>query len=175
MPPPLEGKSVRLRALTTDDVAFAVAFANDEDLRAYLRFDRPMSEATERAWIEALDDERDCVWLMEDAATGASVGLIGLHDLHWVARHAELGLGILRAQDRGRGVGAEAIRLVLAYAFDDLGLRRVHLRVLDDNPAKRLYERLGFRHEGTLRAHMFKRGAPHDLHLYGLFAEEWAR
>lgn len=164
---------MRLRPLRMDDVAFCLAFANDPELRGWLRFERPTTESQERGWIEhVLHDDEERVWAMTKPGADEPLGLISLTGFDPVARRAELGLGILRAEDRGGGIGGEAIRLVLAHAFDDLDLQRVHLEVLDDNPAARLYERVGFRLEGRLRRHAWKRGAWRDKLIMGILAEE---
>jgi RimJ/RimL family protein N-acetyltransferase len=178
--PTLEGPRVRLRLPTEDDLGFALRFANDEELRGWLRFYRPTGEAEEREWLESLPDGTDLVWIVErkDPVPGAApapepIGFVSLADVQHVPGHAELGLGLLGEAHRGRGLGTEAIRLVLSHAFGAMRLQRVHLHVLTDNPAVRLYERLGFRREGTLRRHAFKRGAWRDQHVMGLLAEEW--
>jgi ribosomal protein S18 acetylase RimI-like enzyme len=54
----------------------------------------------------------------------------------------ELSIGVLAAE-RGRGIGAALLAAALAQAALD-GHRRVSLSVEPDNPAFRLYERLGF-------------------------------
>ena len=171
MPPELRGERLTLRAPTHADLPWLAAFANDETIRGWLRFERPIPVESERAWLEALDDDRDRVWLMTEG--GEPLGTIALLEWHHAPRVAELGLAIRRAQDRGRGVGAEAMRLVLAHAFVEMGLQRVWLTVHDDNPARRLYARLGFREEGRLRRHVWKRGSHHDLVAMGLLREEW--
>lgn len=52
-------------------------------------------------------------------------------------------------------------------------LRRVTAFLADDNPmAKKLAVRIGFKHEGTMRAGMKRRGAYHDLQMYGMLLEE---
>lgn len=177
LPPVLEGARVRLRPVREADLDFCHEFANSPELRPLLRFEVPISWEQERAWIHHLDAAtQGPTWLMEDAQDGHSVGLFSLLEWQRVARHAELGLGILHPDDRGRGYGADAIRLGLAHAFSPQGmnLQRVHLSVYDHNPARRLYERLGFRHEGTRRRHAFKAGAYRDLHEYGMLREEWS-
>lgn len=175
MPPTLEGALARLRALRADDLAFCLDMANDPELRGWLRFVRPMSEAQERAWMAHLHDDEERVWIVEDAETGRRVGVVSLSGWSHVARHAELGVVVVEPQDRSRGYGGEACRLVLRHAFEDMNLQRVHLNVYEDNPAKRLYERLGFRMEGVLRRHTFKRGAFRDVHVMGLLREEWQK
>jgi RimJ/RimL family protein N-acetyltransferase len=173
MPPILVGKGITLRAPTEDDLPFLLAFANDPDLRGYLRFATPMTENHERAWLHGLDDARERVWLMTEPGTGRAFGSIGLSEWDRVARHAEVGLGILAPDDRARGLGGEALALVLRHAFHDMNLQRVWLHVVEDNPARRLYARMGFREEGALRRHHRKRGAWRDSIVMGLLREEW--
>ena len=61
--------------------------------------------------------------------------------------------GILVGQRRGRGLGTEATRLTLDWAFHVLGLHNVMLEVLPANaPAIRAYEAAGFRRIGVRRA-----------------------
>lgn len=84
------------------------------------------------------------------------------YDGHWVG-HASLGVdpgqhcarytvGLFVADLRGRGLGREVTRLVLAWAFDVLGVHRVELEVLAGNSrAINCYLACGFRHEGVRR------------------------
>lgn len=174
MPPTLDGETVRLRPLRDDDLAFLHAIANDPDLRGWLRFERPMTESEERAWMAHQHDDEGRVWLIEERASGRRLGVLSLLDWCHVARHAELGVTLGAAEDRGAGFGGEACRLALRHAFHDMGLQRVHLNVYADNPAARLYLRLGFREEGRLRRHTFKRGAYRDVLVMGLLREEWS-
>lgn len=174
MPPTLRGERALLRSLREDDLDFCVAFANDPELRGWLRFERPMTEDSERAWLHGLAHTDEPHWLIAHAATGARAGLASLTGWNKAARHAEFGIGILDAGARGRGLGGDAIRLVLRYAFLDMNLQRVHLRVQEDNPARRLYERLGFREEGRLRRDVYKRGAYRDTVAMGILREEWS-
>lgn len=171
MPPTLRGERVVLRTISPDDVMFCHTFANDPDLRGWLRFETPITQRQELSWIESLDEESERVWLM--TRDTRPIGLIGLHEWDHAGRHAELGLGILRAEDRAGGNGADAIRLALRYGFSEMALDRVWLRVHADNPARRLYARLGFVEEGVQRRHTWKRGAYRDIVLMGLLREEW--
>jgi RimJ/RimL family protein N-acetyltransferase len=68
----------------------------------------------------------------------------------------------------------EAIALLLAHVFDDLGYRRVAWKCNALHEAsRRCAERIGFSYEGTLRAHMLVRGARRDTAYYSMLAEEW--
>src|SRR5207248_1777762 len=62
-------------------------------------------------------------------------------------RTAELGY-MLGRDSWGRGIAAEAARLLLDFAFGELGLHRVFAVVDEDNPASiRVVEKLGLRRE----------------------------
>jgi len=61
-------------------------------------------------------------------------------------------VGLFAAALRGRGLGHEVTRLVLAWAFDMLGVHRVELEVLATNSrAIHCYLACGFRQEGIRR------------------------
>src|SRR6202042_2579830 len=53
---------------------------------------------------------------------------------------------------RDRGLGTEALRLIVGYGFEQLGLHRISLEVYAFNPrARHVYEKAGFVAEGVLR------------------------
>lgn len=80
---------------------------------------------------------------------GGCVGNAGFSHLDGPHRYATYAIAIFAAGARGQGVGAAATRLVVRYAFEEMGLHRVDLRVLETNVrAIRCYERCGFAREG---------------------------
>lgn len=75
---------------------------------------------------------------------GKVLGTLGLRNIDHFAGEGTLGI-IIRADEVGRGYGTDAIRNILFYAFDTLGLRRVLLDVAETNlRARRCYEKIGF-------------------------------
>jgi RimJ/RimL family protein N-acetyltransferase len=90
------------------------------------------------------------VFRIVDAATYEVVGGVNLrfgdHDI------AEISY-FLRASARGRGLATRAVRLVAGWAFDELAVERIELRVHPENDAsRRVAERAGFTREGVERA-----------------------
>ncbi len=82
------------------------------------------------------------------------VGNVGLKELDVSRGSAECFIEIGEHDLRGVGVGTQAMRLLLEETFGALGLREVTLGVFEFNePARRLYERLGFRYQGTYGWH----------------------
>lgn len=88
-------------------------------------------------------------------------------------RHTELGIDITEAY-QGKGYGSEAIRWAVNWAFNIAGLHRVGIRAFEWNyGARRLYERLGFKHEGTSREILWNNGRFWDDYQYGMLDWEW--
>ena len=51
----------------------------------------------------------------------------------------------MRPEERGRGLGPCALRLICLFGFDELGLARIELTTFPDNAAMvRIAERVGF-------------------------------
>ena len=80
----------------------------------------------------------------------------------------------LRTSARGRGIATRAVRLVVRWAFEDLGIERIELRVHPDNTAsRRVAERVGFAREGVERAsRAWPDGTRFDSIVFSLLATD---
>src|SRR4051794_22658730 len=101
-------------------------------------------------------------FVIYERATMRPIGTAGLISINHMHRTAELGIGIGEHDCWGRGLGTEATRLVVDYAFTVLGLHNVMLRVFSYNErAIRAYLKVGFKEIGRRRqaqrigAHMY--------------------
>ena len=99
------------------------------------------------------------------------IGGINLnHVCRGAAMHAQLGYWLDEDQ-QGQGYMAEAARLVIRYAFEDLKLRRINAACLPDNARSvRLLEKLSFKEEGFAKAYLQIDGQWRDHKLFGLGA-----
>jgi len=119
-------------------------------------------------WATARDR---IVWVIIDNSSGQIVGESVLNDLDEPNLSCGFRLWISGARDRG--LGTEAVRLSVAHAFAS-GLHRVELEVYDFNPrARHVYEKVGFRLEGTKRQALRFDDEWVDCHIMGLLASEW--
>jgi diamine N-acetyltransferase len=113
---------------------------------------RPMTFEMEMGWLEGALTSDDAVFTLYELSTMRPIGNGGLHDIHIANGTAEFGIAIGEPDVWGKGYGTEATRLILAYAFDVLGLYNVRLSVYANNQrAVRAYERAGFKMVGALR------------------------
>lgn len=103
-------------------------------------------------------------------ADGAPIGCIDARPES--AIRGSMGLWVGPAH-QGRGHGTRAVHLLARYAFGPLGLRKLEAMVFVGNHAsRRIFEKNGFRLEGTIRRAAQKRGAFLDEWLLGLLDEE---
>ncbi len=116
-----------------------------------------------------------------DLQTGRLLGGAGLHRIDWRVRSFEIGYW-LRASAQGQGYVTDAVRALVRMAFELLDANRVEIRMDVRNVrSRRVAERLGFTHEGTLRRNMLDAdGHLRDTHIYAMVREEyeslpWAR
>ena len=125
-------------------------------------------EKTYARWAEASDR---MVWVIIENATGQIVGESVLNDLDDANQSCGFRIWIGGAQ--GRGLGTEAVRMSVGHAFS-CGLHRVELEVYDFNPrARHVYEKVGFRLEGTRRHALRFDDGWVDCHLMGVLDSEW--
>jgi RimJ/RimL family protein N-acetyltransferase len=153
--PELRGERVVLRPVTQEHVTPRyVGWLNDPETTRYLESGRIVETLESLSKYVARYEERpDALFLaIHLAGSGEHVGNVKLEPINRTHCHAVLGIMIGEAGARGKGIGGEAIRLVLAHAFRTMKLHRVALGVTSDNlPGIRCYQKLGFKEEGRFR------------------------
>src|SRR5207302_257680 len=90
-------------------------------------------------WINRHDPSQ-LNWAIECLEDGAFIGATGLRDLDFRDRNCEWGIWIGPPSRWNRGYGTEACRLATAYAFRELGMEKVYLKVYETNPGEKRAE-----------------------------------
>jgi RimJ/RimL family protein N-acetyltransferase len=171
-------ETAKLRPIRADDARISEKWRNDPAVRdPSLGFRFPVTAAMEDRWIAGVllpDDNTRVMFAVEDATDGVLVGFVYLQEIEWIARHAAFGILLGDRSRHSRGIGTDALRIMLRFGFEMLNLQKIHLTVAASNArARKLYEREGFHHDGTLRRHIFLDGAYHDLVQMSLLLEEY--
>ncbi len=128
---------------------------------------RPLYYMAYNIWLaEFGKNQSQVLFAIRRLCAPAIIGFIGITKIHAVHRSAEIGVRIGQPADRGHGLGRQALKLALGYAFSHLNLNRVHLTVLASNrPAIAAYEAAGFCLEGRQRCGAYINGAWEDVLL----------
>ncbi len=119
---------------------------------------------------------RGATWgIFKDGAFCGIVSLIGLVRSHRALTYNKAELAYWLHRDyQGQGIATEAVRRVMAYAFDELGLHKIFVSHFAINDASgKLIRRLGFRYVGEQLEEFQKDGVWHNHKTYELLAREF--
>jgi RimJ/RimL family protein N-acetyltransferase len=151
--PILRGERITLRPMTPGDAQHLVRWSQDPDF-AWIKWGRRpgrfADEAAARQWLDRFAERSGRVFAIELA--GRVVGSANYRDLQPKAKSCEVGIGIGEKPLWGRGLGREALTLLVRHLTEDLGVHRVYLHVLAYNDrAINSYKAVGFEVEGIER------------------------
>ncbi len=174
----LRGKNVILRAIEKEDVAKLVRIKNEEEVLIHLRSNIPQPNSV---YAGELDYEEKCkkkneneVEFAIENSEGTIIGKCGTMDTRWKDSETTVFIFIGGSENRGKGYGTEAIKLLMDFVFQQMNIRRVKLYVFSFNVrAKSSYEKAGFKVEGILRQELFRNGKYHDVIQMGILKHEY--
>ena len=166
----LQGTGFLIRGWQPGDELSLQKNADNLNVSAFLtdRFPSPYTPEAARLWVESLLDQ-DPLINFAIVIDEEVVGGIGIEFREDVYRKTGL-LGYWLAEKLwGKGIMTEAVKLVTAYAFQNLDLIRLQAGVLNKNPSSmRVLEKAGYVKEGVLRRSVIKRGEILDEHVYAI-------
>ncbi len=163
-----------LRPLHPDDAPAVQRLASAYEIAENtLLIPHPYPEGAAAAWIARPRDPDHHVFAITLRDGGDLVGAIGLEAKPDHGR-AEIGYWV-GVPYWNRGYVTEAARAVLGFGFESLGLHRIFAMHFTRNPASgRVMQKLGMKHEGTLREHEKKWDVFVDCEVYGILHSEWS-
>jgi RimJ/RimL family protein N-acetyltransferase len=172
------GELVRLGPVERDYLPCYVEWLNDWEVRRFLTptLPHPYTMQDEEDWFNRQRNESGSRYFaILTRAEGRVIGNCGLSQIDWTNQNAIFGIFIGDKNYWGKGFGTDATRALLRYAFDEANLRRIELEVFAFNPrGMRVYEKCGFKLEGTRRQALYREGQWHDEHIMAILRDEWA-
>jgi [ribosomal protein S5]-alanine N-acetyltransferase len=175
--PTLETDRLILRRMTPSDAEAVFAYASDPEVTRYVVWDTHRSIQDSRAFLELAvqkyksGGEPD--WGIVYKGDHHFVGTCGF--VGWDVDHARAEIGyVLSRKYWGRGLMPEALRAMIAFGFERMGLNRIEARCIAENTASaRVMEKVGMTYEGTLRQRELIKGAYRDMKLYAILRSEY--
>ncbi|MDP5272949.1 GNAT family N-acetyltransferase [Chengkuizengella axinellae] len=170
-----EGEQLKLRALNDSDIPTILKWYENADFLNFFSAEAAIPKQAHefKKWTEASNSNefRFAVRLKE---TDELIGMIEIDGVLWNHRTAWISMAIGDKENWSKGYGTEMLTLALRYAFSELNLYRLQLTVFEFNErAVALYEKLGFKQEGTYREFLEREGKRYDMFLYGLLRHEY--
>jgi RimJ/RimL family protein N-acetyltransferase len=179
----ISGYRVQLSKITFDHVPHIYNLLQTPGVLDYLTLKTPSSTEEIRQYVIFLQNQ----WIMNSDYTYMieaikqtpenrdiiPVGQISLYDLNFVHRRAEVGIW-LGSPYWKKGYATEALQLMIHYAFEDMQFNRIQAHIFLENfSSQKLFERIGFKKEGTNRQYVMKDTTPCDVFAYALLKSEW--
>jgi len=169
---------VCLRPIEVEDAELCIKWMNDQRNRQMLRVWLPYSLEKERGWIKKIAEQAtppaDVPLLI--TWKGKPVGVAGLHRIQWDWRCAEIGICIGERKKRHSGVGSASYRLLMRYAFEEMGLLLLEADVYTTNkPSLKFHQSLGFKRVGYSEPKALVAGKRVPVAIYSMTRGRWRK
>jgi RimJ/RimL family protein N-acetyltransferase len=175
----LEGKTVNLRKVEKEDADFYFACFNQMDF--WGKYTHPALEQVPKWAVMRTIDEypNEFQKVMEDSGPftiqkkdGTKIGVM------WQFTNQPYGTlefsCFLVPNERGKGYGTEATRLMVDYLFLSKNIARIQTTTnVANKEAQKTLKKVGFQIEGTIRKCQLFRGVWNDFYLLSILREEW--
>ena len=173
--PILHGETVTLRPIRAEDAeAMFASLADAESMRLTGTADSFTFEQVQAhcARLLGADDRADYAITLR-GGPDTMLGEVVLNNIEWDNRSANFRIAI-PSEHADKGLGTQAIRLILHYGFMTLNLHRVELEVYTFNPrALHVYEKVGFVREGVKRDVLLWEGEYHSAIVMSILKPEF--
>lgn len=170
------GKDIILRAISMKDTQLLLELINDPDTEKMLGGESfPVSFEGQEKWIDSQIGRADilrCIIAKKDAEE-VGLGTVILSDIDRKNGIAQVHIKMDRKNGRGKGYGTDAVKAIVNYAFNEMRLNCIYAEILEYNtPSRKLFEKCGFKPEGTLRSRVYKNGEYVNVLSYSILKED---
>jgi ribosomal-protein-alanine N-acetyltransferase len=165
-----------LRQLRLEDATAYFALRSSAEVMLYVQ--RPLAVSVEEAkeqitqQLQAQAEGKIVVWAIADL-NDVLIGIAGFWRMQLEHQRTEVGY-LLDEPYHGQGLGSEALKVILAYGFQNMNLHKIEADVDPDNLASlRMLQRFGFKQEALFRENRLFNNQFYDSCWLGLLRREW--
>ena len=162
----LVGDSIYLSPRNSEDIEIFTKWLNDFQVTDGLgRSGLIVTLNGEKEYLENIhdNDSKNYYFVIVTLENDEMIGTISLENINYTNRSAELGIFIGDEAYRGKGIGEEAIHLILDYGFHYLNLHSIQLYVFAFNErAIACYKKCGFKEMARIREAYYLNGKYYD-------------
>jgi ribosomal-protein-alanine N-acetyltransferase len=173
--PVLTGHALTLRELQLSDAASLFELLTTEEVARFISPPPTTVEGFERfiAWAQ-LQRAAGCYVCFAVVPKGLDVA-VGLFQVRLDTDFATAEWGfLLGSRFWGTGIFIEGARLVIDFAFDQIGINRLEARACVHNGrGNGALQKLGAIHEAVLRRSFIRHGVCCDQHLWSILRDDW--
>lgn len=143
----------------------------------YMRKVEGYSVESQREWM-ASRGSNEVNYIICDIATEQKVGTVGIYDINWVDKVANVGRLLLDEEflTKSTPYGLEALKLTYDYLFNTMDFHKMTGDILGLNTDMfKLQTFLGMKQEGYLKEHVWIEGEYRDLYIMSIFKPDFSR
>lgn len=171
----LKGKNIYLRALEPEDLEFIHTIENDESIWEISNTQTPYSKFLIKQYLDhAHKDifEVKQLRLVISSYEDLAIGMIDLFDFDFKNRRAGIGILVKEPNNRLKGYGREALKLLIDYSFTHLDLNQLYCNISEENDASiKLFSNQGFKKIGLKKDWNYVNGSYKNEYLFQLINE----
>lgn len=171
--------NISIYPLTEKEIDKKVVWYNDPEIRKYLHYTELFNVEESLNWLNRIRENATrkeyVIWIEQDQIQ-MPVGIIGLFELDISNRKAGFYITLGEKKYQGKGIAKEATIIFLRKMFTQFNLHKVYLYTdVDNSPARRLYEKIGFILEGIMRDELYYKKHYISRCYYSILFDEFDR
>jgi len=171
----IQGEKVKLRPLTQEDLEQVVSWSQDPTVLKYMDGDYPTNMAEATQWLQQSNADRHSKRWGIFTNNNQLIGDVELDRITWRSREAELRICIGEKSFWNQGYGTDSVQTIVQYAFEEMKLHRIYLRVFADNVrAIRCYTKAHFQKEGRVER-LDQKGNRRKIYLMSIELKQYER
>ena len=174
----LSGRKVNLCILDSDmDLSAYLSWINDQGITLHMGSGNyPESLNQLKEYIQKQYEQKNIFLAILTKKDNKHIGNIKLHMIDWQNRNAEIGIIIGDIKEQKKGYGFEALELLIHHGFMRLNLRKLCAGMVAENIGSiKLFEKAGFKLEGTFKEQFYLNGVYHDVLRYGILKRSYVK
>ena len=168
----LKGEHIYLRALEPEDLEFIHAIENDESVWEVSNTITPYSRYLIKQYLEQAHKdifEVKQLRLVISNYQNNALGMIDLFDFDFKNGRAGVGILVKDTEHRAKGVGGEALKLLVNYSFTHLGLHQLYCNISEENEISiKLFSKQGFQNIGLKKDWNLVNGSYKNEYIFQL-------
>ncbi len=175
--PELTTERLTLRKMLVSDMADMYEYAARPEVTKYLTWQPHPDREYTRDYLQYLGNRYAAGmfydWAIVYEPHCKMIGTCGFTAFNCTSDSAEVGY-VLNPEYWGKGIAPEAVRRVLEFGFDDMGLHRIEAKFMEENErSRRVMEKVGMTFEGIHRDGMYVKGSYVNVGVCAILEDEW--
>jgi RimJ/RimL family protein N-acetyltransferase len=163
-----------LRKIIKSDLTLLREWRNSKQFFEFSGQFKLLNMEDQKKWFQQLSKENpDKIMFAIINKNKKIIGTCGLTNIDYKNRSANTAIMIGDATIHGKGYGTESLRMLVEYGFKKMNLHRIEAEIFEFNTVSiKLFEKLNFKYEATLKESLWRHGRWWNTHVYAIFANE---